>query len=107
MRPRPCHARTDGRRDRATTSASDALSAPGSGRRQDLRPGCEDHLNRHDAIPQPRRHIAAGFATLACPRQSGQSSHMQIVPPGASVDGHKGPASAVLNDGYLRTHTLT
>jgi hypothetical protein len=78
-----------------------------SGRRQDLRPGCEDHLNRHDAIPQPRRHIAAGFATLACPRQSGQSSHMQIVPPGASVDGHKGPASAVLNDGYLRTHTLT
>ena len=51
--------------------------------------------------------MAAGFATLACPRQSGQSSHMQIVPPGASVDGHKGPASAVLNDGYLRTHTLT
>ena len=51
--------------------------------------------------------MAVGLATLAWPRQSGQSSHMQIVPPGASVDGHKGPVSAVLNDGYLRTHTLT
>jgi hypothetical protein len=29
---------------------------------------------------------------------------MQIVPLGASVGGHKGPASAVPNDGYLRTH---
>jgi hypothetical protein len=28
---------------------------------------------------------------------------MQIVPLCASVDGHRGPASAVPNDGYLRT----
>jgi len=58
-------------------------------------PACEDHLNSHDVIPRPRRHMAAGFATLAWRRQSGQSSHMQIVPLGASVGGHKGPASAV------------
>jgi hypothetical protein len=36
--------------------------------------------------------MAVGFAALAWPRQSGQSSHMQIVPLGASVGGHKGPA---------------
>jgi hypothetical protein len=80
-----------------TPSARQAVAAAGI-----CDPACEDHLNRHDVIPRPRRHMAAGFAALAWPRQSGQSSHMQIVPLGASVDGHKGPASAVPNDGTAR-----
>ena len=80
MRSRPCPpgrtaAGTVQHHQHETPTAHQALAAA-----RIYDPTCEDHLNRHDVIPPPGLHMAAGFAALAWPRQSGQSSHVQIVP---------------------------